>query len=46
MVLKQWKKKKNGSIKKALLTTLSAFVLVMIGAIISTLFGGNVLQIL
>jgi len=39
---KAMKKKKNGSIKKALLTTLSAFVLVMIGAIVSTLFGGNV----
>jgi len=39
---KAMKKKKNGNIKKALLTTLSAFVLVMIGAIVSTLFGGNV----
>jgi V/A-type H+-transporting ATPase subunit K len=39
---KALKKKKSGSIKKALLTTLSAFVLVMIGAIVSTLFGGNV----
>lgn len=39
---KAMKKKKSGSIKKALLTTLSAFVLVMIGAIVSTLFGGNV----
>jgi V/A-type H+-transporting ATPase subunit K len=36
------KNNKRGNIKKALLTTLSAFALVMFGAIISTLFGGNV----
>jgi len=36
------KKNKRGSIKKALLTTLSAFALVMLGAITSTIFGGNV----
>lgn len=34
---------KTGSIKKAILTTVSAFGLVMAGAIISTIFGGNVL---
>ena len=34
---------KKGSIKKAILTTVSAFALVMAGAIISTIFGGNVL---
>ena len=34
---------KKGSIKKAILTTVSAFGLVMAGAIISTIFGGNVL---
>lgn len=34
---------KIGSIKKAILTTVSAFGLVMAGAIISTIFGGNVL---
>jgi len=34
---------KRGSIKKAILTTVSAFGLVMAGAIISTIFGGNVL---
>lgn len=39
---KAMKKNKRGSIKKALLTTLSAFSLVMLGAIVSTLFGGNV----
>lgn len=37
------KKRKTGSIKKAILKTASAFGLVMAGAIISTLFGGNVL---
>jgi V/A-type H+-transporting ATPase subunit K len=36
------KKGKRASIKKALLTTLSAFGLVMIGAIVSTVTGGNV----
>jgi V/A-type H+-transporting ATPase subunit K len=40
---KAMKKRKTGSIKKAILTTASAFGLVMAGAIISTLFGGNVL---
>lgn len=39
---KSMKKGKRGSIKKALLTTLSAFSLVMLGAIVSTIFGGNV----
>ena len=37
------KNHKAGSIKKALLTTVSAFGLVMAGAIISTIYGGNVL---
>lgn len=39
---KSMKKGKRGSIKKAILTTVSAFTLVMIGAIVSTAFGGNV----
>lgn len=39
---KAMKNKKSGSIKKSLLTTLSAFSIVMISAIISTLLGGNV----
>jgi len=33
---------KKGNIKKAILTTVSAFGLIMIGAIVSTIFGGNV----
>ena len=33
---------KKGNIKKAILTTVSAFSLIMIGAIVSTIFGGNV----
>lgn len=36
------KKGKTGSIKKAIFTTVSAFALIMIGAIVSTMFGGNV----
>ena len=40
---KAMKKRKTGSIKKAILKTASAFGLVMAGAIISTLFGGNAL---
>lgn len=40
---KAMKNRKKGSIKKAILTTVSAFGLVMAGAIISTIFGGNVL---
>ena len=40
---KAMKNGKKGSIKKAILTTVSAFGLVMAGAIISTVFGGNVL---
>lgn len=40
---KAMKNRKTGSIKKAILTTVSAFGLVMAGAIISTIFGGNVL---
>lgn len=32
---------KKGNIKKAILTTVSAFALIMIGAIVSTIFGGN-----
>lgn len=40
---KAMKNPKKGSIKKAILTTVSAFGLVMAGAIISTIFGGNVL---
>ena len=39
---KAMKKGKKGSIKKAILTTISAFGLVMLGAIISTVYGGNV----
>ncbi len=39
---KAMKKGKKGNIKKAILSTMSAFSLVMIGAIISTIFGGNV----
>lgn len=35
------KKGKTGNIKKSILTTVSAFGLIMIGAIISTVFGGN-----
>ncbi|NYB76037.1 ATPase [Sedimentibacter hydroxybenzoicus DSM 7310] len=38
---KSMKKGKKGSIKKAILTTVSAFSLVMLGAIISTITGGN-----
>ena len=41
--VKAMKNGKKGSIKKAILTTVSAFGLVMAGAIISTIFGGNVL---
>lgn len=41
--VKAMKNRKTGSIKKAILTTVSAFGLVMAGAIISTIFGGNVL---
>jgi len=37
------KQGKNGNIKKALVKTLSIFGLVMAGAIISTIYGGNVL---
>ncbi|HBV67027.1 MAG TPA: ATPase [Clostridiales bacterium] len=37
------KNNKKGNIKKAILTTVSAFGLVMVGAVISTLFGGNVM---
>lgn len=40
---KAMKRRKTGSIKKAILTTASAFGLVMVGAVISTFFGGNVL---
>lgn len=40
---KAMKNGKKGSIKKAILSTVSAFGLVMAGAIISTIFGGNVL---
>ncbi|MGD9567452.1 MAG: ATP synthase subunit C [Sedimentibacter sp.] len=40
---KAMKNRKKISIKKAILTTVSAFGLVMAGAIISTIFGGNVL---
>lgn len=32
----------KGNIKKAILTTVSAFGLIMVGAVISTIFGGNV----
>lgn len=39
---KTMKNGKKGNIKKAILTTVSAFALVMIGAIISTITGGNV----
>lgn len=39
---KSMKSGKKGSIKKAILTTVSAFSLVMIGAVIATLTGGNV----
>jgi V/A-type H+-transporting ATPase subunit K len=39
---KAMKAGKKGSIKKAMLSTVSAFALVMFGAIISTIFGGNV----
>lgn len=35
------KKGKKGSIKSALIKTVSAFALVMFGAIISTIYGGN-----
>ncbi|WP_313346219.1 ATP synthase subunit C [Sedimentibacter sp.] len=34
---------KKGNIKKAILTTVSAFMLVMAGVVIATIFGGNVL---
>jgi V/A-type H+-transporting ATPase subunit K len=33
---------KTGSIKKPIFTTVSAFALIMIGAIVSTMFGGTV----
>lgn len=36
------KKGKTGNIKKAILTTVSAFGLIMAGAVITTAFGGNV----
>jgi len=39
---KTMKSGKKGSIKKAILTTVSAFSLVMIGAVIATITGGNV----
>jgi len=39
---KAMKTGKIGSIKKAILTTVSAFGLVMLGAIVSTITGGNV----
>lgn len=39
---KVMKSGKKGNIKKAILTTVSAFGLIMVGAIVSTLFGGNV----
>ncbi len=39
---KAMKSGKKGSIKKAILTTVSAFSLVMIGAVIATMTGGNV----
>lgn len=39
---KVMKSGKKGNIKKAILTTVSAFALIMIGAIVSTIFGGNV----
>jgi V/A-type H+-transporting ATPase subunit K len=39
---KSMKSGKKGSIKKAILTTVSAFSLVMIGAVIATITGGNV----
>ncbi|MDF2616222.1 MAG: H+transporting two-sector ATPase subunit [Sedimentibacter sp.] len=39
---KVMKSGKKGNIKKAILTTVSAFGLIMIGAIVSTIFGGNV----
>lgn len=39
---KSMKKGKKGSIKKAILTTVSAFSLVMLGAIVATITGGNV----
>lgn len=39
---KAMKSKKKGSIKKSIFTTVSAFMLVMLTAIISTLVGGNV----
>ncbi|MDF2677832.1 MAG: ATPase [Bacillota bacterium] len=39
---KALKQRKKGNVKKAMLKTLSAFGLVMVGAIISTIYGGNV----
>ncbi|WMJ76319.1 MULTISPECIES: ATP synthase subunit C [unclassified Sedimentibacter] len=39
---KTMKSGKKGNIKKAILTTVSAFSLVMIGAVIATITGGNV----
>lgn len=39
---KVMKSGKKGNIKKAILTTVSAFALIMVGAIVSTIFGGNV----
>jgi V/A-type H+-transporting ATPase subunit K len=39
---KVMKSGKKGNIKKAILTTVSAFGLIMIGAVVSTIFGGNV----
>ncbi len=39
--VKAMKNGKKGSIKKAVMTTLSAFCLIMLGSLISTIFGTN-----
>ncbi|MDD4088150.1 MAG: ATP synthase subunit C [Tissierellia bacterium] len=39
--VKAMKNGKKGNVKKAVITTVSAFGLIMLGAVISTMFGGN-----
>ena len=39
--VKAMKNGKKGNIRKAVITTISAFGLIMLGAVISTIFGGN-----
>jgi len=39
--VKAMKNGKKGNVRKAVITTISAFGLIMLGAVISTIFGGN-----